>query len=112
MPTAQQKFFLAPVRLRELLTKKAIEATQDKAARKIQGWWTCKMNRKAFMVYLRNIIRCTKMLQKKWRQHYTWYIMPKRRFEAKKKATAFIQVFLKGYLARRSTLKVKAAYQA
>ena len=51
-----------PVRLRELLTKKAVEATQDKAARKIQNWWTCKMNRRAFIRRLKNTIRVTIMI--------------------------------------------------
>ena len=49
MPSKQQAFFMDPIRLRELLTKKAIDATQDKAARKIQNWWKNKMNRAAFL---------------------------------------------------------------
>ena len=112
VPSSQQRFFMDPVRLRELLTKKAIEKTQDNAARRLQNWWTCKVNYKKFMVMLRNTIRCVKMLQRKWRRHLGWYLLPKRHMALKRKNTEFIQPFLKGYIARRATLKAKADYQA
>jgi hypothetical protein len=35
VPSSQQKFFMDPIRLRELLTKKAIEKTQDNAAKRL-----------------------------------------------------------------------------
>ena len=57
MPSPQQKFFMDPIRLRELLTKKAIEKTQDNAARKIQNWWTCKQNKKKFLIRLKVTIK-------------------------------------------------------
>jgi hypothetical protein len=101
-----------PLRLRELLIKKAIDATQDKAARKIQNWWKNKINRAAFLVRLKKIIRCTVLIQRKWRLHYRWFHLPRSHIALKRKNTSYIQVFLRGYLARRSTLKAKSAYQA
>lgn len=67
-----------PVRLRELLTKKAIEATQDRAARKIQNWWMCKLNKWAFQRRLKDTIRYTLKIQRKWRKFVIWYLHPKK----------------------------------
>jgi len=62
VPSEQQKFFLDPLRLRDLLIKKATDVTWNKAARKVQHWYRGRLRRKEFLQMIRDKVFATRVL--------------------------------------------------
>jgi hypothetical protein len=111
-PNKQQQFFLSPLRLRDLLIKKATDKQYNKAASKIQKWFRGRQRRQEFLSTIRTKQRAIRYIQYRWRKYMYETLLPRRAAELKEEKAFLIQRCMLGYRARRVVLRDKAEKQA
>ena len=111
-PNKQQQFFLSPLRLRDLLIKKATDKQYNKAASKIQNWFRGRKRREGFLHTIRAKLRAIRYIQYRWRKFMYETLLPRRAEADGEEKAMLIQRCLHGYGARRVILREKAEKQA
>lgn len=81
---------MSPLRLRDLLIKKANDVTCNQAAAKLQGWYRGRLRRAAFLKEIRDNVNATITVQRFFRAYRANVIIPRERAKREVAATDVI----------------------